>query len=98
MIVIDLLWVVAVTARNQDPLVWQVNLVHDTHQYLYFMEKFPKGIYDICDLEVACCDFVKHRREQEKIIAANKANLHCAFSSQQFLQIHGGINAAETAA
>jgi hypothetical protein len=62
------------------------------------MEKFPKGIYDICDLEIACCDFVKHRREEEKIIAANEANLHRVLSCQQFLEMHGGVNTTETAA
>src|SRR5437660_5599200 len=98
MVVIDLLWVAAVTAQNQDPLVWQVNLVHVTHQYLDLMEQLPKGIYDIRDLEVARCDLVKHRCEQEKVIAANEANLHCVLSRQQFLKIHGGINAAEAAA
>src|SRR4030095_3233613 len=98
MIVIDLLWVVAVTARNQDPFAWQVNLVHVTHQYLDLMEQFPKRIYDICDLKIACCDFVKHRREQEKVIATNEGNLHRAFSCQQFLEMHGGIDATETAA
>jgi hypothetical protein len=41
---------------------------------------------------------VKHRCEQEKVIAANEANLHGAFSCQQFLEIHGGINPTETAA
>jgi hypothetical protein len=62
------------------------------------MEQLPKGIYDVCDLEIARCDFVKHRREQEKVIAANEANLHSVFSCQQFLEIHGGINPTETAA
>src|SRR4029077_2686279 len=83
---------------NQDPLVWQVNLIHVTHQYLDLMEQLPKGIYDIRDLQVARCDLVKHRCEQEKIITANEANLHGAFSCQQLLKIHGGINPAETTA
>src|SRR6266436_2928838 len=98
MIIVDLLRVVAVTARNQDPLVWQVNLVHVTHQYLDLMEQLPKRIYDICDLQVARCDLVKHRCEQEKVIAANKANPHCVLSRQQFLKMNGGIDTAETAA
>src|SRR5947208_3729723 len=98
MIIVDLFLVVAVTARNQDSLVWQVNFVHVTHQYLDLTEQLPKGIYDICDLEIACCDFVKHRREEEKIIAANEANLHCVLSRQQFLKMNGGINPAETTA
>jgi hypothetical protein len=62
------------------------------------MEQLPKGIYDVCDLEIARCDFVKHRREQEKVIAANEANLHGAFSCQHFLKVDCCINPAETAA
>jgi hypothetical protein len=41
---------------------------------------------------------VKHRREQEKVIVANEANLDRTPSRQQFLKIHGGINSAETTA
>src|SRR5712692_9381413 len=62
------------------------------------MEQLPKGIYDICDLEIARCDLVKHRREQEKVIPANEANLYRAFSRQQFLEMNGGINPTETTA
>src|SRR4029077_11734237 len=69
-----------------------------THQYLDLMEQLPKGIYDIRDLEVARGDLVKHRCEQEKVIAANEANLHCVLSRQQFLKMNGGINPAETTA
>jgi hypothetical protein len=78
--------------------VWQVNLVYNTHHYLDFMEQFPERIYDICDLKIARRDLVKHRSEQEKVIAANEAHLHCAFSPQQFLEMNGGIDPAETAA
>jgi hypothetical protein len=62
------------------------------------MEEFPKRIYDICDLKIACCDFVKHRREQEKIIVTNEGNLDRTLARQQFLEMHGGINTAETTA
>jgi hypothetical protein len=41
---------------------------------------------------------VKHRREQEKVIAANETNLHRAFSRQQFLKMNGGIDPTETTA
>jgi hypothetical protein len=51
------------------------------------MEQLTKGIYDVCDLEITRRDFVEHRREQEKVIAANEANLHSVFSRQQFLKI-----------
>src|SRR6266481_5613953 len=98
MIIVELFRVVAVTARNQDPLVWQVNLVHVTHQYLDLMEQLPKGIYDVCDLEIARCDFVKHRREQEKVIVANQTDLRQTIYREQFLKLHRSINSAETTA
>src|SRR6266700_302961 len=60
------------------------------------MEQLPKRIYDICDFEIARCYFVKQRREQEKVIVANEANLHRTLSCQQFLKMNGGINPAET--
>src|SRR5947208_16827768 len=98
MIIVDLFLVVAVTARNQHSLVWQVNLVHVTHQYLDLMEQLPKGIYDVCDLEIARCDFVKHRREQEKVIVANQTDLRQTIYREQFLKLHRSINSAEAAA
>src|SRR6266480_3765887 len=98
MIIVDLFRVVAVTARNQDPLVWQIDLVDVTHRYLNFTEQLPEGIYDICDLEIARCDLVKHRREQEKVISANETNLYRLHSRQQLLKMNGGINPSKTAA
>src|SRR6266481_9511801 len=98
MIIVELFRVVAITARNQDPLVWQVNLVHVPHHYLDLMEQLPKGIYDVCDLEIARCDFVKHRREQEKVIAANQTDLRQTIYREQFLKLHRSINPAEAAA
>ena len=71
---------------------------HVAHYHLNLTKEFPEGIYDIGDLEIARCDLVKHRREQEKVIAANETNLHRAFSRQQFLKMNGGINPTETAA
>src|ERR1700732_4815696 len=62
------------------------------------MEQLPEWIYDVCDFEIARCDLVKHRREQEKVIAANEANLHRTLSYQQFFEMNGGINSAETTA
>jgi hypothetical protein len=41
---------------------------------------------------------VKHRREQEKVIVADEANLHRILSCQQFLKMNGGLNSAETTA
>src|SRR5437867_13455119 len=92
MLVVELVLVVAVTTLDHDPLVWQVNLVYGTHQYLDLMEQLPERIYDICDLKIARRDFVKHRCEQEKVIAANETHLHGAFSPQQFLEMNGGID------
>jgi hypothetical protein len=62
------------------------------------MKQLPKGIYDICDFEVARCDLVKHRCEQEKVISANETNLYRLHSRQQLLKMKGGINPAETTA
>src|SRR6266513_4956668 len=89
---------VAVTARNQDPLVWQIDFVHITHQHLNFAKQLSKRIYDICDFEIARCDLVQHRREQEKIIVANEENLHRVDSREQFLKMNGRVNTAETTA
>src|SRR5439155_8506999 len=79
-------------------LVWQVDLIHVTHEYLNLTEQLPKGIYDIGDLEIARGDLVKHRSEQKKVISANERNLYRLHSRQQLLKMNGGINPAETTA
>src|SRR5207248_9537486 len=70
--------------------------VHITHQYLDFAKQLSKRIYDICDFEIARCDLVQHRREQEKIIVTNETNLYRVDSREQFLKMNGRINTAET--
>src|SRR6266403_1165575 len=56
------------------------------------------GAYGIRDLEIARGDLVKHRCKQEKVIAANEANLYRALSRHQFLKMNSGINSAKTTA
>src|SRR5439155_22980027 len=53
MIIIDLLWAVTVTTRNQDSLIPKINLVNVADQYFDLTEQLAKGIYDVCDLEIA---------------------------------------------
>ena len=54
-------------------------------QHLNLAKQLPEGIYDIRDLEIARGNLVKHRREQEKIIATNEGNLDRTLARQQFL-------------
>src|SRR5258707_3608641 len=87
--------------RNQDALVWQINLVHVAHDNLNATEQLPQRIYDVGDFEIAGGDLVKHRRKEEEVVAADQANLDLLsrqHRGQQFLQAHGGVNATETAA
>ncbi len=41
---------------------------------------------------------MKHRREEEKVISANEANLYRLYSRQQLLKMNGGINPDKTTA
>lgn len=52
----------------------------------------------MCDVEIACCHLVKHRSEQEKVLAANEHYLDIAVFSQRLLEMQGSIQAAEAAA
>src|SRR5438105_10470782 len=89
---------VAVTAPNQDPFVWQIDFLHLTHQHLNFAKQLSKGIYDICNFEIARCYLVQHWRKQEKVILANEENFHRVDSGEQFLKMNGRVNTAETTA
>src|SRR5882672_6072778 len=87
--------------RNQDALVWQIDLVHVAHDDLNATEQLPQRIYDVGDFEIAGRDLVKHRRKEKEVVAADQANLGLLsrqHRGQQFLQAHRGVNATETAA
>src|ERR1700719_778743 len=76
MIVVQLLRMIAVTARNQDLLILQVDLVYVPNQYFNFAKEFPEGIHDIRDLKIARRDLMKHRREQKEILAADEGDFY----------------------
>src|SRR5437879_5972717 len=82
MIIVQLLRMIAVTARNQDLLILQVDLVHASHQNFNFTKQLPEGIYDIRDLKIARRDFVEHRREQKEVVATDERDFYRAVSRQ----------------
>ena len=50
--------------------------------YLNVTKEFAQRIYDIGDLKIARSDLVKHRGEQEKIVATDETNFDRVFSRQ----------------
>src|SRR5260221_2160638 len=83
---------------NHRPLVWQIDPLDLTDKDFDAAEQLAEGIDNVRDLQVTGSDFVQHRREQEKIIATDQANLYLGRARQQFLHVQCGIDAAKTAA
>src|ERR1700756_4303149 len=98
MIVLQNLQILVVALRNCYSTVWQIEFIHIANQHLNTAKQLAQRIYDIGNLEITRRDLMKHRREQEKVVAANQANLDRAFSRHQFLKMYRSINSAEAAA
>src|SRR5215469_11361669 len=60
--------------RNNDPLLFEINLVHFSGQEVHTAQHFANGIYDGCEIQIAGRDFVKHGREQEKVLAIDESD------------------------
>src|SRR5581483_6093107 len=89
---------VAIEAMGRvDSLLIQVDRFDVAHKGVYLTEKLSQRIDDGVDLEVAGCDFVKHRGKQEKIVPADQSYFRFPTRRQLSLQPQGRVDAAESA-
>src|SRR5207247_8598292 len=80
------------------PLVWQIDPIDLSDEDFDTAEQLAERIDNVRDLQIAGSDFVQHRREQEKIIPTDQANLHLGRARQQSLQVQRRIDAPKTSA
>src|SRR6266496_94325 len=55
-----------VTMGNNDPLLFEINLVHFPSQEIHTAQHFADRIHNCREIQIAGRDFVKHWREQKK--------------------------------
>src|SRR6516225_262869 len=53
---------------NNDPLLFEINLVYFSGQEVHTAQHFADRIHNCCEIQIADRDFVKHRRKQEKVL------------------------------
>src|SRR6266567_7915136 len=82
--------------RDNDLLFVDVDLVHVPAEEIYVPNHFADRINDVGQIQVARCDFVQHRSEQEKVLAINNRDFELRVSTS--LELQRRIEPAETAA
>src|SRR5215470_936760 len=83
---------------NNDPLSFEINLIHFACQEVHAAQHFADGIHNCREVQIAGRDFVKHWREQEKVLTVDKCDLDRRIAGKFPLQFHGHREAGKTSA
>jgi hypothetical protein len=82
---------------DNDLLLREIDLLDFAREKLHPTQHLPHRIDDRCQIQVACRDLMKHRSEEEEIIAIDKLDFDM-IASQSLLKLHGGCDAHEASA
>src|SRR5215469_12529157 len=74
---------------NNDPLLFEINLVYLPCQKLHTPQHFADRIHDGCEIQIAGGDFVKHWCEQEKVLTIDQCDFERRITGKLPLQFHG---------
>ncbi len=75
----------------------EVHRLHLALDELHPPEEFPDRVHDVRHVEVAGGDLVEHGREEEEVLAVDERDLEARVMGQSFLEMEGGVDAAEPA-
>src|SRR5215469_15248225 len=73
---------------NNDPLLFEINLVYFSGQEVHPVQHFADRIHDGCEIQIAGGDFVKHWREQEKVLPIDQCDFDGRITAKFSLQFH----------
>ena len=97
-VILQLVMMVITPVRNLDHLFLEVNAFHVTLKELYMFKKLADGIDDVRHVQVAGRDFVKHGREEKKVVVVHECNLDVRISSDRPFQLKSGVQTPKAAA
>src|ERR1700746_2188765 len=87
-----------VTMGNNDPLLFEINLVHFPSQEIHTAQHFADRIHNCREIQIAGRDFVKHWREQKKVLTIDKRDFDRRITGKFPLQFHGHREPGKTSA
>ena len=61
---------------NDDPLLFEINLVYFPCQEVHTTQHFADRIHNCCEIQIAGRDFVKHWRKQKKVLTIDQSDFH----------------------
>src|SRR6516165_2755853 len=83
---------------NNDPLLFEINLVYFPCQEVHTVQHFADRIHNCCEIQIAGRDFVKHWRKQEKVLTIDQSDFDRRITAKLSLQFHGHRETGETSA
>src|SRR6266478_1896341 len=83
---------------NNDPFLPEINLIHFPCQEVHAAQHFADRIHNCREIQIAGRDFVKHWREQKKVLTIDKCDFDRRIKGKFPLQFHGHREAGKTSA
>src|SRR6516162_6662213 len=87
--------VVVEPVRNNDPTPGQVDGLNITLKKPDVSQQFANRIYDVREIEVTGCHFMKHRREKEKIFLTDQCDFEIGIAA--LFELERRVETAEAA-
>src|SRR5215831_13569906 len=88
---------VQTTCAKQSPH-FKIHCSHLGFENLDVMKNASERISDVTGMQISGCDFVQHRREQNKVLAADQRYFNIRPASQVFIEILCRVQSCEAAA
>src|SRR5215469_14222650 len=83
---------------NNDRLLFEINLVYFPGQEVHTAQHFADRIHNCCEIQIASRDFVKHWREQEKVLTIDQRDFDRGITAKFSFQFHGHREPGKTSA
>jgi hypothetical protein len=66
----------------------QINSLHVGFDNLHVTKNAAERIHDVARIKIARCDFVQHRRKENKILATDQRHLYVRSTREPFVEVH----------
>src|SRR5262249_29135296 len=89
---------IIVAMGNNDPLLFEINLIHFPCQEVHMAQHFADRVHDCREIQIAGRNFVEHWREQKKVLTIDECDFDRRITGKFSLQFHGHREPGKTSA
>src|SRR5919108_1858940 len=97
MVVRQLVVVVPLAMRDRHPPRLEIDPLDLTGKESHVAEQLPDRVDDVCQIEVARRDLVKHRGEEEEVVAIDERDSHARVAADEPVELSRGCDTGESA-